>query len=111
VPNTSTALCPLVALKVVSARLSTEREKSEIAELAIPIKLAVFLRISNSTLVHPHVQVVADHFMKEGPNGVHLCLVHPLAGQSVLSLSESPGRVSGSKRLRGVQEGGEANVW
>ena len=99
--NTSTALGPLVALKVLSARLSAERQRSEIAELAIPIKLAAFLRTSDSTLVHPHVQVVADHFMEEGPNGIHLCLVHPLAGPSVLSMSESPGRVSGSKRLRG----------
>ena len=46
-----------------------------------------------------HVQVVEDHFMEGGPNGVHLCLVYPFAGLSVRSMSDSRGRVPGSRRL------------
>jgi serine/threonine-protein kinase SRPK3 len=94
-----TTLGPLVALKVLSAELSSELKKSEIAELALPILLAAFLRVSDTPVRH-HVQVVEDHFMEEGPNGVHLCLVYPFAGPSVRSMLDSPGRVSGSRRLR-----------
>ena len=98
-PVSPTTLGLLVALKVLSAELSSELKKSEIAKLALPILLGIFLYASDTPVRH-HVQVTEDHFMEEGLNGLHLCLVYPFAGPSVRSMSDSPGRVSGSKRLR-----------
>jgi len=97
-PALPAILGPLMALRVLSAELSSEPKKSEIAELALPILLAAFLRVSDTPVCH-HVQVVEDHFMEEGPNGIHLCLVYPFAGLSVRSMSDSRGRVPGSRRL------------
>lgn len=96
----SSTLGPLGALKILSAEQSSELNNSEIAEMALPIVLAAFLRASDTPVCH-HAQVVEDHFMEEGPNGTQLCLVYPFAGPTVRSMSDSPGRVSGIRRLRG----------
>ena len=48
-----------------------------------------------------YFQTIEDHFIVRGPNGSHLILISPLAGPSFLAMSDSPGRVSGSRRLRG----------
>lgn len=48
-----------------------------------------------------YLQTVDDHFVVQGPNGSHRFLVYPFAGPSILSMSDCPGRVSGSRRLRG----------
>ncbi|KAM6503083.1 Protein kinase-like domain containing protein [Amanita muscaria] len=91
----------LVTLKVLSAEKST-KQRDEVAELVIPFKLDALIRAApNASCATRHnVQVVKDYFMKEGPNGTHLCIVSQFAGSSLLSLSSCPGRVSGSRRLR-----------
>ncbi|KAF9258332.1 hypothetical protein L218DRAFT_981801 [Marasmius fiardii PR-910] len=45
-------------------------------------------------------QTVYHHFSVQDPNGSHLFLVSALACPSVLAMSGSPGRVSGSRRLQ-----------
>jgi serine/threonine-protein kinase SRPK3 len=89
----------LVALKVMSAEQSS-KPRAGIADLYIPPEVDKFSRIIH----HPgkaELRLILDHFTLEGPNGTHLCLISQLAGPSVLSMAESPGRVSGSRRLRG----------
>jgi serine/threonine-protein kinase SRPK3 len=46
-------------------------------------------------------KTIEDHFIMRGPNGTHLFLISPLAGPRVLAMADCPGRVSGSRRLRG----------
>ena len=87
----------LVTLKVMSAEQSAR--PNDVLELAIPRKLFENLR-ANGASARPNVQVIEDSFMQEGPNGSHLCQVSQLAGPSVLSMLDCPGRVKGSRRLR-----------
>lgn len=89
----------LVTLKVLTAEQSS-RSKGNIPELAIPMKLHDLLLQRGNNIVQASTQVMSEHFIHSGPNGDHLCLVHPFAGPSVYSMSESPGRVAGSRRLR-----------
>uniref|UniRef100_A0A0W0G6R6 non-specific serine/threonine protein kinase n=1 Tax=Moniliophthora roreri TaxID=221103 RepID=A0A0W0G6R6_MONRR len=86
----------LVTLKVMRADLSSRTVPVDKApELAVPKFIAA---ASHST---PAIQIVEDHFTETGPNGTHLCIVSQLAGPSISTMSECPGRVSGSRRLRG----------
>ena len=90
----------LVTLKVLSAEQSS-KPKSGIPELSIPMKLHDILRQRDNDSIQASIQTVNDHFMHSGPNGDHLCFVHPLSGPSVCSMSESTDvRVVGSRRLR-----------
>ncbi|KAL5483266.1 hypothetical protein ACEPAI_8496 [Sanghuangporus weigelae] len=89
----------LVSLKVLSAAASS-KQPTEIPELHIPQVLSKILR----DVDHPgrqHLQVIDDHFLVEGPNGSHLCIVYPFAGPSILSISETIDITSGSRGLRG----------
>jgi len=88
----------LVTLKVMRAEVSS-KPVEEVPELAIPRKLLEYIQARGS-VVHSNIQTLKDHFTENGPNGSHLCLVSELAGPSILSLSDSPGRVIGSRRLR-----------
>ncbi|TFK27481.1 kinase-like protein [Coprinopsis marcescibilis] len=47
-----------------------------------------------------NVQTTDHQFTVQGPNGTHLFLASPLAGPSVRAMSDSPGRVAGTRRLR-----------
>lgn len=88
----------LLTLKIMSAKQSS-KPTSEIPDLFVPKALEKFCR----TMHHPgreHVVFVKDYFLHKGPNGSHLCLVSPVAGPSLSSMLECPGRVSGSRRLR-----------
>jgi serine/threonine-protein kinase SRPK3 len=88
-----------VTLKVLSAEESMKNSAS-IADQYIPQEVEKF----SHTLNHParsHLLDIIDHFFHQGPNGSHLCLISPFAGPSVLSMAQCPGRVSGSRRLRG----------
>ncbi|KZT69697.1 kinase-like protein [Daedalea quercina L-15889] len=84
----------LVALKAMHASTSTT-DPSEIPEIVVPETLQAAHSASGS------FQAVTDHFVVDGPNGTHHFLVSPFAGPSVLAMSDSPGRVAGSRRLRG----------
>ncbi|KAL0068067.1 hypothetical protein AAF712_004971 [Marasmius tenuissimus] len=84
-----------VALKALRADISS-KAPSEIPELAISQKLRGVLASSEFA----DFQTVYHHFSVQGPNGSHLFLVSPLAGPSILAMSDSPGRVAGSRRLR-----------
>lgn len=90
----------LITLKVMSANQSYKPTGEEIADLYFPHKLHKL----SCAINHPggeNLLVIKDHFSQEGPNGTHLCLISQLAGPSVFSMAECPGRVSGSRRLRG----------
>lgn len=85
----------LVTLKAMRADISSSfKDPSEIPELAISQKLRASLPPSESVAF----QTVDHHFFVQGPNGSHLFLIFPLAGPSVLAVSESPGRTTGSRR-------------
>ncbi|KAL5531926.1 hypothetical protein ACEPAF_5489 [Sanghuangporus sanghuang] len=89
----------LVSLKVLSA-VASSKQPTEIPELHIPQELSKTLR----DVDHPgrrHLQIIEDHFLVEGPNGSHLCMTYPFAGPSILSMSETIDRTSGSRGLRG----------
>ncbi|CCM06297.1 uncharacterized protein FIBRA_08548 [Fibroporia radiculosa] len=88
-----------LAVKILSAERSSKSGPA-IAELCIPQELD---RVSRTAHYQgrEHILFPRDGFMQEGPNGSHICIVSPLAGPSILSLAECPGRVSGSRRLRG----------
>ncbi|KZT06982.1 kinase-like protein [Laetiporus sulphureus 93-53] len=89
----------LVALKILSAEQSSNPTK-EFPELYISQELDAFSR-AHGHVGRENIQFIQDHFMEKGPNGVHRCLVSQFAGPSILSMAECPGRVSGSRRLRG----------
>lgn len=85
----------LVTLKALCADVS-RKSPNENPELVVPKSLQVaFPEFSD------YFQTIEDHFIVRGPNGSHLFLMSPLAGPSVLAMSDSPGRVPGSRRLRG----------
>lgn len=83
----------LVTLKAMRADASSS-PPSEIPTLAIPEMLQAALPPSVG------IQTVEDHFLVKGPNGSHLFIVFPLAGPSIVAMSDCPGRTSGSRRLR-----------
>jgi serine/threonine protein kinase len=85
----------LVTLKALRADISCKLP-DENPELVVPRSLLVSFPESGGDF-----QTIEDHFTVRGPNGSHLFLISPLAGPSVLAMSDSPGRVSGSRRLRG----------
>lgn len=85
----------LVTLKALRADVSS-KPPNETPELVIPRSLQAAFPDSDGD-----IQTVENHFTVRGPNGTHLFLISPLAGPSVLAMSECPGRVMGSRRLRG----------
>lgn len=85
----------IAALKAMRADISSQ-SPSDTPELTIPRKLIQSLPPSHSA----DFQTVDHHFLVQGPNGTHRFLISPLAGPSVFAMSDSPGRVAGSRRLR-----------
>lgn len=47
-----------------------------------------------------HITSILEYFKIEGPNGTHICLVSQVAGPTIAQLSDCPGQVAGSRRLR-----------
>ena len=88
----------LVTMKLIGAEASS-KYADEIPELAVPQKLSEYVQ-ANPPLAPPNIQTLKDHFKENGPSGSHLCLVYDLCGPSILSMSDSPGRVAGNRRLR-----------
>ena len=68
---------------------------SKIPKLAISQKLIQSLSPSHSA----NFQTVDHHFLVQGPNGSHRFLIYPLAGLSILVMSDSPGQVTRSRQL------------
>lgn len=87
----------LVTLKAMRADASSSKVPSEIPELAIPQKIRESSPVSESS----QLQIADHHFLVPGPNGTHLFLIFPLAGPSIHTMYDSPGRTAGSRRLRG----------
>ena len=85
----------IATLKAMRADISSQ-SPGEIPELAICQTLIQSLPPSHSADIQP----VDHHFLVQGPNGFHRFLIYPLAGPSILAMSDSPGRVAGSRRLR-----------
>lgn len=85
----------IATLKAMRADISSQ-PPSDTPDLVIPQKLIRSLPPSHSV----DFQTVDHHFLAQGPNGTHRFLVSPLAGPSVPTLSDCPGRVAGSRRLR-----------
>jgi serine/threonine-protein kinase SRPK3 len=86
---------PLVSLKVQRADESPDNA-NESPEVVIPRKLASLnpeLRLQMAFPEHA--------FNERGPNGTHLCVVSELAGSNLLAISNCPGRIVGTRRLRG----------
>lgn len=84
----------VVSLKVLSAKSSHDCKE-----------LAIYQQLWEEcgTVQHPgrpYICSLLNHFSLTGPNGTHLCLVHPIAGPSISSLSNTPGQPSGSRRVR-----------
>jgi serine/threonine-protein kinase SRPK3 len=88
----------LVTLKVMRANVSL-KPVDEIPELVVPRKVVDYIR-AQDPVPSANMQIIEDHFIENGPNGSHFCFVSELAGPSILSMSDSPGRVIGSRRLR-----------
>jgi serine/threonine-protein kinase SRPK3 len=80
--------------------VTSSKVPSEIPELAISQKLRASLPPSES--VDFRTDSVDHHFFVQGPNSSHLrlFLTFPLAGPSILAMSNSTGRAAGSRRLR-----------
>ena len=88
--------CGRVAtLKAMRADISSQ-SPGKIPELAISQTLVQSLPPSHSA----GFQHVDHHFLVQGPNGSHRFFICPFIGPSILAMSDSPGRVAGSRRLR-----------
>jgi serine/threonine-protein kinase SRPK3 len=85
----------IVTLKAMHTNIPSSKVLSKIPELAISQKLKASLPPSESV----DFQTVNHHFFVQGPNSSHLFLIFPLAGPSILALSDSPGRAAGSRQL------------
>ncbi|PVH85554.1 protein kinase [Cadophora sp. DSE1049] len=81
-----------VALKILEASI-----RQECRDLAV---LQALAKASMSQPGRSSVVSLLDHFVIEGRNGRHVCLVLPAAGPSITSLNYSPGIVAGSRRLK-----------
>ncbi|KAF8810776.1 kinase-like protein [Phlegmacium glaucopus] len=88
----------LLTLKVMRAEVSS-KSVDEIPDLAVPLKLSEYIQ-AKGAVARSNIQTPEDYFTENGPNGSHLCLVYQLAGPSVQSMLDCPGRVAGSRRLR-----------
>ncbi|KAJ7766733.1 kinase-like domain-containing protein [Mycena metata] len=87
----------LVTLKAMRADASrTSQSPDELPEIGVPKVLQRLYPDDFSAFF----QAVKDNFLVQGANDIHRFLISRLAGPSVLAMSDSPGRISGSRRLR-----------
>jgi hypothetical protein len=84
-----------VTLKIMRAEVLSN-PLGEIPEVAIPRELLEYVPARGPCTCSS----IQDYSIERGPNGSHLCLVSHLAGLSILSMLDSPGRMAGSRRLR-----------
>ena len=82
----------LVSLKVITAEASHQQRELKM--------LRHVDGRTNGDARRKSIVSILDSFSFDGPNGHHLCYVSPVGGPSIARLSDSPGQVSGSRRLR-----------
>lgn len=93
-----TPSCTLVSLKVLASQFS-QGLVIETPDIYIPEKLADLAKTTGHAGGGSVLRSLR-HFMHEGPNGAHLCLVSECGGPSLRQIVDCPGRWEGSKRLR-----------
>ena len=82
----------LVSLKVLTAEASQQ-----------PTELKLLQYLDEYAQGNPwRSSIIAclDNFTFEGPNGIHLCYVLQPGGPSISAISDSPGEIAGTRRLR-----------
>ena len=82
----------LVSLKVLTADASRQ-----------PTELKLLRRLDERVRNNPwrgNIITTVDDFTIDGPNGTHLCYVSKPGGPSVSAISDSPGEMAGTHRLR-----------
>ena len=82
----------LVSLKILTADASSEQKESRM--------IRYLDEFAHSDLKRDAIISTLDDFTFEDPNGTYVCFVSPVAGPSIARLSDSPGQVAGSRRLR-----------
>lgn len=83
----------LVAIKVLTADASKSSKELESFQYA-----SEALRGSET---RNNLWTPLDTFTVHGPNGTHTCFVSRVGGPSFAAMSDSPGEVAGTRRLRG----------
>ena len=82
----------LVSLKVLTADASRKRTE-----------LKLLRHLDEHAQANPwrgNIIVILDDFTTDGPNGTHLCYVSQPGGPSLSAISDSPGEIAGTRRLR-----------
>ena len=82
----------LVSLKVLTAEASGQHKE-----------LRLLRRLDEHVRADPlrgSIIAILDDFTIEGPNGTHLCYVSQPGGPSLSAVSDSPGEIAGTRRLR-----------
>ena len=82
----------LVSLKVLTADASRQ-----------PTELELLRRLDERAQASPwrsNIIATVDDFMIGGPNGTHMCYVSQPVGPSLSAISDSPGEIAGTRRLR-----------
>jgi hypothetical protein len=82
----------LVSLKVLTAEASRQ-----------PTELTILRHLDEHAHANPwrsSIIATLDDFIIDGPNGRHLCYVSRLGGPSLSAISDSPGEIAGTRRLR-----------
>lgn len=82
----------LVSLKVLTADASRQ-----------PTELKLLRHLDEHAQNNPwrgNIIATVDDFTIDGPNGTHLCYVSQPGGPSLSAISDSPGEIAGTRRLR-----------
>ncbi|MCJ1260021.1 hypothetical protein MMC24_007861 [Lignoscripta atroalba] len=82
----------LVSLKVLTAEASQQQKE-----------LRILRYLDEHAQGNPRrdsIVSILDNFTIQGPNGTHMCYVSQVGGPSISQLSDSPGQVAGTRRLR-----------
>ncbi|KAL9129215.1 MAG: hypothetical protein Q9217_002284 [Psora testacea] len=82
----------LVSLKVLTADASRQ-----------PTELKLLRHLDEHAQNNPwrgNIIAIVDDFTIDGPNGRHLCYVSQPGGPSLSAISDSPGEIAGTRRLR-----------
>lgn len=82
----------LVSLKVLTADASRQ-----------PTELKLLRHLDENLQANPwrsNIICSLDDFTIDGPNGTHLCYVSQPGGPSLSAISDSPGEIAGTRRLR-----------
>lgn len=82
----------IVSLKVLTADASRQ-----------PTELKLLRHLDKYVQANPwrsNIIATLDDFTINGPNGTHLCYVSQPGGPSISAISDSPGEIAGTRRLR-----------